>query len=55
MKKRYLERVIKMLNKRAERALQRADHSAYTAYTSAVAIIEYAAQEDNAALAQFDY
>ena len=55
MKKRYLEQVIKMLNKRAERALQIADHSAYVAYSSAIAIIEYAAKEDNAALAQFDY
>ena len=55
MEKRYLEQVIEILNKRAERALQRADHSAYTAYTSAISIIEYAAQEDNAVLAQFDY
>lgn len=55
MKKEYLKRVLKMLNKRAERALKKEEYAAYVAYTSAIDIIEYAAREDAAGLAQFDY
>lgn len=55
MKKEYLERTLKMLNKRAKKALENEDYSAYVAYTSAINIIEYAAREDVAMLAQFDY
>ncbi len=54
MKNENLNAVYEILNKKAKRALERGDNSAYVAYATALCVIECAEKEDDKGLAIFN-
>ena len=54
MKSENLKAVYEILNKRAKKALERGDNSAYVAYATALCVIECAENEDDKGLAIFN-
>ena len=54
MKSENLKTVYEILNKRAERALQKGENSAYVAYATALCVIECAEKDDDKGLAIFN-
>ena len=54
MKNENLNAVYEILNKRAKKALDRGDNSAYVAYATAICVIECAEKEDDKGLAIFN-
>ena len=54
MKNENLNAVYEILNKRAKKALERGDNSAYVAYVTALCVIECAEKEDDKGLAIFN-
>ena len=54
MKSENLSAIYEILNKKAKRALERGDNSAYVAYATALCVIECAEKEDDKGLAIFN-
>ena len=54
MKNENLRAVYEILNKRAKKALERGDNSAYVAYATAICVLECAEKEDDKGLAIFN-
>ena len=54
MKSENLKTIYEILNKRAKKALERGDNSAYVAYATAICVIECAEKGDDKGLAIFN-